>query len=46
MPATLLRVGTSDLAESKLRPPPARPGIVSRAGVVDRLLAARAVALM
>jgi LuxR family transcriptional regulator, maltose regulon positive regulatory protein len=32
-----------ELLESKLRPPSARPGIVPRTALVDRLLAARAV---
>ena len=32
-----------ELVESKLHPPPARPGIVARAGLVDRLLGSDAV---
>jgi LuxR family maltose regulon positive regulatory protein len=37
-------VGSSlELVESKLHPPPARPGIVPRTGLVDRLLASAAV---
>ena len=32
-----------ELVESKLHPPPARPGIVPRTGLVDRLLASAAV---
>ena len=32
-----------ELVESKLHPPPARPGIVARAGLVDRLLASDGV---
>jgi LuxR family maltose regulon positive regulatory protein len=32
-----------ELVESKLHPPPARPGIVARAGLVDRLLASAGV---
>ncbi|MET0490550.1 MAG: LuxR family transcriptional regulator, partial [Acidimicrobiales bacterium] len=32
-----------ELVEPKLHPPPARPGIVARAGLVDRLLALDAV---
>src|SRR5215213_5327726 len=32
-----------ELVESKLHPPPARPGIVARTGLVDRLLASDAV---
>jgi ATP/maltotriose-dependent transcriptional regulator MalT len=40
------RVDPSDLVESKLRPPPARPGIVSRGAVVDRLLDAPAAPLI
>jgi LuxR family transcriptional regulator, maltose regulon positive regulatory protein len=37
-------VGSSfELVESKLHPPPARPGIVDRIGLVERLLASHAV---
>ena len=32
-----------ELVESKLHPPPARPGIVARAGLVERLLASDTV---
>ena len=32
-----------ELVESKLHPPPARPGIVARTGLVERLLASDAV---
>src|SRR5215212_3740666 len=35
-----------ELVESKLRPPPARPGIVARTGLVDRLLASGSVPLV
>jgi LuxR family maltose regulon positive regulatory protein len=35
-----------ELVESKLHPPPARPGIVPRTGLVDRLLASSAVPLV
>jgi LuxR family maltose regulon positive regulatory protein len=34
------------IAESKLRPPPARPGMVVRTGLVDRLLASGSVPLV
>jgi LuxR family maltose regulon positive regulatory protein len=40
------RVDTSDLVQSKLRPPLARPGIVSRSAVVDRLLASPSAPLI
>jgi LuxR family transcriptional regulator, maltose regulon positive regulatory protein len=37
-------VGSSfELVESKLHPPPARPGIVDRVGLVERLLGSDAV---
>jgi LuxR family transcriptional regulator, maltose regulon positive regulatory protein len=45
-PASGLRswVGSSlELVESKLHPPPARPGIVARTGLVERLLASDGV---
>jgi ATP/maltotriose-dependent transcriptional regulator MalT len=32
-----------ELVEAKLHPPPGRPGIVDRVGLVDRLLASHAV---
>ena len=32
-----------ELAEPKLHPPPARPGIMPRAGLMERLLASAAV---
>ena len=35
-----------ELVESKLRPPPARPGMVARTGLVDRLLASGSVPLV